>query len=387
MKRGAWRVVRGENNDRGPAVAGKLRRGKRERLRLKTERTCKVRRIEGERVQLCTDARAIEIMGMTLRPDQSRAYVEFYMAHAFPVIVSDQTSLHPQVVANSYLSLLHKVFDLNHMMRAYSPEEKRDWILGSVVGVEFPGGADLNASETGLPGQGALPGGPAEAGTPYGGGANGIWRVQGDRDKAPGIRGAAVMHKQAEKVPDIIALQLEKKIRWMVSMENLYFIPESGLAVLGRNGVEAFEESTPADFRGLGWTYVPLEGLMGKDGDRGDSVPTRELLGCLTEGEDGQLKVKSFRKQETVAMLGGLNGEIHFRGVGLTPAGKEEEARVSRMLASRASGSPSLALPSKVQGLKSKVGEPAEAGTPCGGDLNKVMGALRKGLKIINESQ
>jgi len=70
-------------------------------------------RLEGERVRLCSEE-AIEIAGQMLVPDQTRAYVEFFMAHAFPVVVaSDGTALHPQVVANSYRSLLHKVFDTN----------------------------------------------------------------------------------------------------------------------------------------------------------------------------------------------------------------------------------------------------------------------------------
>jgi len=90
------------------------------------------------RVALCGE-QAIEIGGQVLRADKSSAYVEFFLSHGFPVTTIDGTGIHPQVVANSYRTMLHKVFDLNHLMKGYDPENNpRDRILGTIVGVEFP---------------------------------------------------------------------------------------------------------------------------------------------------------------------------------------------------------------------------------------------------------
>ena len=87
------------------------------------------------RVSLCAE-RAIEIGGQVLQPDASTAYVEFFLSHAFPVTTVDRTGLHPQVVANSYRTMLHKVFDLNHLMKSYDPAHNlRDRVLGTVVAV------------------------------------------------------------------------------------------------------------------------------------------------------------------------------------------------------------------------------------------------------------
>ena len=92
-------------------------------------------------VSLC--ANAIDIAGMKLVPDDSKAYADFSIAHAFPVTTAYGTILHPGTVANSHRSMLHQVFNQPHLMRAYDTskaktEIPRDHILGSIVAVEFP---------------------------------------------------------------------------------------------------------------------------------------------------------------------------------------------------------------------------------------------------------
>ena len=92
-------------------------------------------------VSLC--AAAIDIAGVSLAPDDTKAYLEFTIAHTWPAVTAYGTALHPGTVANSYSSLLHQVLNKGHLMRAYDQSKERneiprDHILGMVVGVEYP---------------------------------------------------------------------------------------------------------------------------------------------------------------------------------------------------------------------------------------------------------
>jgi hypothetical protein len=205
------------------------------------------------------------------------------------VTTIDGTGIHPQVVANSYRTMLHKVFDLNHLMKEYDPKSNpRDRILGTIVGVEFPA-------------------------TPEGG-----WKVQGERSAAPGIRAVAVMHKQAELVPQLLAQHAEGK-PWTVSMEQEYFVGNSGFLV-AREGEEPRDEQTPADLFDLGWVYVPA------------TLAPVELLDCF-DAEKSKI-TKPYLGRETIILFGGLDGTVRYYGVGMTPAGREKEAAIGQVLAS-----------------------------------------------------
>jgi hypothetical protein len=242
------------------------------------------------RVALCRD-KAIEICGRVLRPDQTTAYVEFYLSHAFPVVTVDGTALHPQVVANSFRSMENKVFDLCHLMKKYGTGPQ-DRILGTVIAVEFPE-------------------------TPTGG-----WRVQGDRASAPGIRAVACMHRNAEQVDEILQKHFTGQIRWTVSMEQLWEMDNSGFLIKSNaNTLKYGGDNTPEDLQELGWTYVPAQ-----------DAPL-ELLKCL-DPKDAKI-IRKFKGAETLMLFGGLDGSVHYNGVGLTPLGKEDEAEVMQMLASR----------------------------------------------------
>ena len=255
--------------------------------------------------QLCADRGvAVEINGLKLVPDSASAFVEFHLAHTFPVINNYRTALHPRVVANSYRTLRWKVFNLAHLMREYDPANNpRDRILGCVVGVDFPD-------------------------APAGG-----WRTQSERAAAPGIRAVAVMFKNAEQVTEILRTHARGTTpwgsEWTVSMENLSWLENSGFLVRGTKGCAEFAEATPPDLKDQGWTYVPCL-----------SAP-QELLGTLNTAADDERDglasrrvVRRYADQETVLLLGGLEGNVFFNGVGLTPGGAQEaEARVGRMLA------------------------------------------------------
>lgn len=260
-------------------------------------------------VQLCSAGESITVDGQTFVADAATAYVEFFLSHAFPVYLDqcaqgdtpDRTTIHPQTVANSFRSLVGKVVNLAHLMRSYDPSRNpRDRIMGTVMAVEFPP-------------------------SPEGG-----WKVQGDPAMAPGIRGVAALHKAAEGVEDVIATWSAGRTpygptEWTVSMENESFIDEGGFLV--RCGAQTADlagawESTPDDFKSLGWTYVPYA-----------SAPD-DLRACLKPAPYLGIE-RDYRGQETLFLNGGLGGRIFYYGVALTPAGKEGAARVARINASK----------------------------------------------------
>lgn len=263
------------------------------------------------RVSFCsvaTETQSIEIAGQVLVPNEDTAYVEFFMSHAFPVTTKYRTGIHPAVVANSYATLNHKVLNLGHLMRKYNPKQNpRDRILGTVVAVEF-------------------------APMPEGG-----WKLD---ESAPGIRAVAVMHKAAESVMEILMAWFTGENptggEWTVSMENSFNEEEGGFLVKTTGAqtpsLEPFMEQTPADLLALGYVYCP------------SMTAPMELLGCLNtaadDKRDGMTSARicrDFEGQPVIFLLGGLDGKIRYRGVGLTPANgaREGEARISQMLASQ----------------------------------------------------
>jgi hypothetical protein len=242
-------------------------------------------------VQYCARG-SIEIGGQTLTADETKAYVEFRLSHSFPVLTCDQTTLHPNTVAQSYQSMLHQVFNVGHIMKAYNPDENyRDRILGSVVAVEFP---------------------PA----PVGG-----WKVQGDSARSPGIRAVAVIHKRAEWADKILAEHLGGRKRWTVSMENTFRLKDGGFLVKDKTLAKEF--TTPDDLLEQGWTYIPW------------SAAPDKLMDCFDEKR--VCMASKWGKRDTALLIGGLGARIHYQGVGITPLGKEPTAQIATMLASQAS--------------------------------------------------
>lgn len=245
-------------------------------------------------------ANAIEVGGRQLVPDDTKAYCEFRFGYGFPVTTAYGTNLHPGTLANSWPSLVHQVFNLGHKMRAYDRTKERneiprDYILGLVVEAEFPK-------------------------TPAGG-----WRVVNDKAQTPSVRAAAAIIKNAEKVPAVLGEHLGGRHKWTVSMEIDYHLLASGFVVGQRDKAKKkaaalMKETTPEEFDSLGYGYVPVE-----------QAP-EELLACY-----------SFEKRRIVSewdglpvtlLKGGINGQIHFMGVGLVRYGAEREAEVQQILAS-----------------------------------------------------
>ena len=106
---------------------------------MKLDREFEKGRIFGE-IALC--GAAIKIGSETLIPDKTKAYAEFHVARAAPVITAYGTMLHPGTLANSWRSMHDQLFELNHKIRSYdaTPDKTvnpRDYALGTVVAVEI----------------------------------------------------------------------------------------------------------------------------------------------------------------------------------------------------------------------------------------------------------
>lgn len=74
-----------------------------------------------------------------LKADDSKAYVRFRICTAFPVVSGPEMhgrffGFHPQVLVNSYRSLIDQQTNLGHMLKAYGAY--RDRIIGHVKGVQ-----------------------------------------------------------------------------------------------------------------------------------------------------------------------------------------------------------------------------------------------------------
>ena len=246
--------------------------------------------------------------GVTLEPDQSKAYCVFDICYAWPVRTAYGAAYHPGTLANSHRSMLHQVFNKAHAMKAYDTSAgqdqiHRDHILGAIVGVEF-------------------------AAPPLGG-----WKI--DAKGGPHLRVAAVIHKQAEGVPKLLGEHLSGRHKYAVSQEVLYSMLDSGFVV--ETGVgggttatrELCARTTPEEFTRAGLSYVPV--LLGAD-----QLCPEELLNCYSF-EQSRV-TRDWQGQRVTVLKGGIAGRVHFQGVGLVRYGAEKEAQIQQILASDPDG-------------------------------------------------
>ena len=247
----------------------------------------------------------VTLGGVTLEPDQSKAYCVFDICYAWPVRTAYGAAFHPGTLHNSHRSMLHQVFNKAHAMKAYdaSPAKDqihRDHILGSIVGVEY-------------------------ATAPLGG-----WKINSKGD--PHLRVAAVIHKQAEGVPKILGEHLGGRHKYAVSQEVLYSMLDSGFVIEPTGSAPATTQSlmdqhTPDEFKSAGLAYVPVL-LSTAD----QTLCPDELLNCYSFDENRV--TKDWQGQRVTVLKGGIAGRVHFQGVGLVRYGAEKEAQIRQLLAS-----------------------------------------------------
>lgn len=232
--------------------------------------------------------------GATFTPDDTRAYIECRLSHAWPVVTYWRNALHPQTVANSYASMIHQKVDLSHLVKSYDPENiTRDRIIGCVVAVEFP---------------------PAPAGG---------WRLAKEVDQAPGVRAVMSVFKQAEGVDRLLGQHQSGRHTWTVSMELSHDRRTGAFVLPAGSWDEAEDRDTPAEFREQGLQLVPFE----KAGEK--------LLACLPRRSGQAVKALNVRGREVpvVYLMGGVGGQVHYEGIGVVQHGAEAQAAIDRVMA------------------------------------------------------
>lgn len=270
----------------------------------------------GARVELFTGSQALEIQGEKLTPDLTKGYLEFYLAYGFPVVSAYNKSLHADTVANSFQSMRHQGMNFNHSVKSYeepgTPERDRtqDRFIGSVLHAEHP----------------AKPHGGFKI--PVKQGENG---PEFEWEKVPGMRCVATLFKRAHLVDKFLGEHTSGRHTWTVSLEASYFVGESGVIVLDALGRKAGKKLpktilehcagfTPDDFQRAECLYVPV------------TEAPDDMLECWDRKK--RQFTKEYHGRQLVLAMNGLNGKVHFSGVGVVKYGAEPTAVMGQVLAS-----------------------------------------------------
>lgn len=240
----------------------------------------------------------IELGGRVFTPDETKAYAEVRLCHGFPVITAYGTHFHPGTVANSFASLEGQMVNYDHKLKIHSTDKneiREDQIMGYVAGVEFP-----NA--------------------PAGG-----WKMGLDKAASPGIRAVLGIFKNARQTKGVLGEHLSGRHKWAVSIECGWNLLESGFVVgdldkatAGQKAILA--QQVPTELEGTGMGYVTVE-----------SAPA-ELVDCFDLNK--KRITATWGKLPVTLAMGGLNGRVHFMGVGIVRYGAEREAAIQQILAS-----------------------------------------------------
>ena len=220
-------------------------------------------------------------------PDDSKAYVEFEICHSLPFVagpahVGGYGGFHPAALSRSHHRLRHQQTNLNHMLRAYDPENiPHDRIIGAVVDTYYPP-------------------------EPEGG-----WTIPDSPDDAIPMRVLGVVFKAAQGALDMLTKHVDGKQTWSVSIE----ATANGLADIG--------------------IWIP---------DRRELIPILSaddaLLEKVSRGDNGEIKLGNDDSGNPLALcLGAIDGMIIFEGVGYTTMPAEAAAEIVGVRMERAAGS------------------------------------------------
>lgn len=304
-----------------------------------------------DRVDLyCGKDRGIEIGeyqgANALVADDFKAYMEFRLVHSLPMVTQHESTWHPNTVFNSFKGLRHQVFNYRHQMAKYkrgkeAAEVQNDRILGTVVAVEFepapPGGWRLNKAREWNGRQGT---------------------------KNPGIRVVTNLPKMAVSADRILGSFQTGRQEWTGSIECGAVIAKSSIVLerphghaeedlpsLGPDLQALLKKHTPDDLCEAGYWHLPF------------IEAPEELLNCFDW--ETRMFARPFKGRRCIDLLGGINGHVDLKGVGLVNYGGEPTAELVEVLAEGEDPTPALqALETfcgKIGGLADRIAKGASA--------------------------
>lgn len=251
---------------------------------------------EADLVTALNDRSVIDFHGQVFEPTDQTAYVRFRLAFGFPTFTAWGHALHPQVIANSWNSILHTPFNIDHKMVVNG--DRQDRMIGMVVAAHFP---------------------PSPAGG---------WKISANAADVPHIDAVAAIAKDAHGADRQIGGHLSGRQRKTVSMEVQYLISQTGGAVKLKEGEDgsAFPE-TPQDMLASGWGYLPWAEFP-----KGLTDQIDEQMNFKPRTRDRK-RIGNLGGRDVILLEGGLDESVAFKGVGIVSHGAEGAAHIERMLA------------------------------------------------------
>lgn len=214
------------------------------------------------------------------KPDLFKAYVDFEICHSFPQIIGPTMSgaylgYHPAVLAANHDGLVHQWMNLRHQTKANDAEGKaRDRIVGCIIATYFPQAPAMG------------------------------WKIPEKPADAPFITARAVLFKLAEGMNRVIGDHQTSRQDWSVSIE------------------------VDATWENIG-IYLPSTREIWSLND----VPDDLLEALTVDKKSKSLVIGKARGQQLAFAYGNTNGQLHFRGVGMTPNPAERTARITSIKA------------------------------------------------------
>lgn len=214
-----------------------------------------------------------------LKPDDYKAYVRFRIATAFPNIIGPEMhgryfGFHPQVLANSYRTLLHQQINLGHLLKVYGAY--RDRIIGGAVGVQV-GNLQRQTKQT----------------------------IVDSVDSAQYLDVVAVIYKAAEGVKDLLGNHTSARKKQSVSIEAGGTLADSGI-------------------------YDPRDRSILTVAQALELYPN-----LLSRHKERGIQIGKVDGVQMAFASGGESGIVQFRGVGVTP--NPAERNTARIIDLRAS--------------------------------------------------
>lgn len=234
--------------------------------------------------------KALVCEGRSFVPDRFRAFLACSFAHSLPVTTTYGTGMLASVVARSYEAMRCQAVNIEHMMKAWDPENvKNDRVIGAVQAVEFPS-------------------------MPEGG-----WIIPAERKDAPGARAVCSIAKFADGVQEILKGYSSGTQEWAVSMEVVYNLLSTAFAW----------DADKKDIE-LKCDVVTLSG--GWKAVRYGDAPS-EMRDCWG-GTNPRRILRPYQGANLTLLMGGLDGTVEFSGLGVVRRGAEPEAQIERLTAS-----------------------------------------------------